>query len=457
MLAPIRFIDKIGGNRANLALKSVLERHMRFLRSVGWLAWLISVAVPTTAILHGDDDRRTIQSDRVIAGGPKDFMEVRHLVLSGTNEEIGRALATVAKDRFGVTPEASADRLRTRAQRRYFEKNYPIYHDRMRGVAAAFGQRLDDDGRIFSGLPFLLGVPSGCSVIYCPPSTMADGRGVVSRNYEFGTGTLLDAKPKPGELPVNARPYLIELHPDRGHASLALCAFDLLCGVLDGINDEGLTVTMLADDEMKPKYPNDPAQDGGVGLDECQVLRFLLDTCANVEEAKVALLTAKQYYSFIPNHYLIADRHGKSFVWEYSHAHNREYIIENPGKPQISTNFRLHQHLDGKNPPTAAQAKRICGRYCTMMERIAAEPNKLTLDFVKQTHKTADMTMPAALFLGKPPIRTLWHALYFPEQRKMQVSFYLGDAPDPAQPKATLIRRSDYTEIILKDTKAGKE
>ena len=77
------------------------------------------------------------QQDRVIAGGPEDFIEVRHLVLTGTNEEIGRALAALAIERFGLELEPSTDPLRTRIQRRYIEINYPILHDRMRGVAAA--------------------------------------------------------------------------------------------------------------------------------------------------------------------------------------------------------------------------------------------------------------------------------------------------------------------------------
>ena len=78
-----------------------------------------------------------------------------------------------------------------------------------------------------------------------------------------------------GELPATARPYLIEMHPDRGHASLALCAYDLLSGVLDGINSEGLTVSVLSDYEIQPEFPIDPAEEGGVGLDELQVLRMI--------------------------------------------------------------------------------------------------------------------------------------------------------------------------------------
>src|SRR5262252_8325402 len=70
-----------------------------------------------------------VQDDRVVAGGPKDSMEVRHLVLKGTNEEIGRALATIARERYQARPRPSQDPLRTRAQRRYIERNYPILHD----------------------------------------------------------------------------------------------------------------------------------------------------------------------------------------------------------------------------------------------------------------------------------------------------------------------------------------
>src|SRR5262245_11146774 len=60
--------------------------------------------------------------DQVVAGGPKDFMEVRHLVLRGSNEEIGRALATIARQQFEVKPQPSMERLRTRVQRKYIEK-----------------------------------------------------------------------------------------------------------------------------------------------------------------------------------------------------------------------------------------------------------------------------------------------------------------------------------------------
>ena len=56
-------------------------------------------------------EKSAIQKDRVVAGGSKDFMEVRHVVLKGTNEEIGRALAILAKEGHKFEPVPSADRI----------------------------------------------------------------------------------------------------------------------------------------------------------------------------------------------------------------------------------------------------------------------------------------------------------------------------------------------------------
>ena len=424
--------------------------NVRPLLARGWLVLGFGLfALPSFGPAQDIGQAKTITSDRVVAGGASNFMEVRHIVLKGTNEEIGQALATIAKARYRLKPEGSSDPLRTRVQRRFLEKNYPILHDRVRGVAAAFGKRVDDDTWDFSGLPYLTDLPGGCSVAYYPPGVTVDGNGVVSRNYDFSTGNLLGTRPARGKLPATARPYLIEMHPERGYASLAICAYDLLSGVIDGINSEGLTVTMLADNELEEIAKMEPAYEGGVGLGVQQVLRMLLDCCATTDQAKEALLMTKQYYEFIPVHYLVADRHGNAFVWEYSHAHNREYIIEDPKRPLISTNFSLHRHMEGDRPPSAQKSEKICARYCELAKRIAGESGKLTVDFIKQNHQAVAVAAPAAFFGGQSPVRTLWHSLYFPQQRKMQVSFYLGDEPDPEQPGKTRILRSDYLEFLL--------
>jgi hypothetical protein len=382
--------------------------------------------------------------DEVVAGSPGDFMEVRHIRLKGSNEEIGRALAMLAQERFGATPSPSADPPRTRAQRHFLERNYPYLLERMRGVAAAFGKSVEDDAFDFGSLGYTK-LRGGCSVVYFPPTVMENNSGLVSRDYDFSTGTLRGTRPAPGELAATARPYIVELHPDRGIPSIAIYSYDLLSGVLDGMNAEGLTVALLADDELLQKYRMEPAFNSGVGLGVQQILRLLLDTCANVEEAKETLLSTKQFYEFLPCHYLVADRFGKAFVWEYSQAHNREYIVENPGKPLITTNFSLHSRLEDNHPPSAAKAKPVCPRYCLLCERIGQHQGPLSVDFIKDTHHQVDAVRSG----GAAPNRTLWHALYQPEQRKLQVSFYMGDEPAQAAAKRVNVRRSPYVEFGL--------
>jgi predicted choloylglycine hydrolase len=431
-----------------------MTRHLCFRSGLLLVVGVVAISTMTSAQSRASpaDAKSAIMQDRVVAGSQRNFMEVRHLVLRGTNQEIGQALATIARDRYQSKPVPSTDRLRTRAQRRYIERSYPILFDRMRGVAAAFGKPVDDDGFNMSGLWYPMDLKAGCSVVYYPPAVTATGTGVVSRNYDFTTGTLRGTRPAKGELASTARPYVVEMYPDRGYASLAISSYDLLSGVLDGVNSEGLTVALLADDETVQKFSMEPDGIDAVGAGEVQMPRLLLDTCATAEEAKEALLMTKKLYSFNPVHYLVADRHGKAFVWEYSQHRNREYFIENPDKPLITTNFSLHRYLVDKGPPPAAKVKDVCPRYCALAERLAKQPGKPTVEFIKEAHKAADMV--AASVSTRAPNRTLWHALYFPSERKLQVSFYLRDELDPTCKDQTRIVRSDYLDFTLDEAKS---
>jgi hypothetical protein len=242
------------------------------------------------------------------------------------------------------------------------------------------------------------------------------------------------------------------MYPERGYASLAIYSYDLLSGVLDGINSEGLTVALLADDETVQKYSTEPAGLDAVGAGEVQMPRMLLDTCATAEEAKEALLMTKKAYSFNPVHYFVADRHGKAFVWEYSQTRNREYIIEKLGQPLITTNFSLHRHLEKGGPPSADKARKVCPRYCALAERLANDQGKpATVEAIKDIHRAADLVAPTFPF--RAPTRTLWHALYFPNERKVQVSFYLRDERDPADTAKTRIVRTKHVDFVLDGTK----
>jgi hypothetical protein len=154
-------------------------------RHVGLVLLLSLLAVSGRLPLAASNG--VVQEDRVIAGGPDDSLEVRHLVLRGTNEQIGRALAEIAKERYAVRLDSTKDPAQARAVRKFLERNYPILLDRMRGVAAAFGKSIEDDGWDFASLGYT-DLKAGCSIAHLPPSSTANGKSVVSRDYDFTTG-----------------------------------------------------------------------------------------------------------------------------------------------------------------------------------------------------------------------------------------------------------------------------
>jgi penicillin V acylase-like amidase (Ntn superfamily) len=390
-----------------------------------------------------------VQVDRVIAGGPNQSLEVRHLFLRGTNEQIGQALAEIAKARYGARLEPATDAEQARAMRQFLQRNYPILLDRMRGVAAAFGKSIDDDGWDFSALIFTE-LKAACSIAHLPPSSTANGKSVVSRDYDFTTGNLAFRFLTPGMLHPTARPYLVELHPDRGYASIAMVAYDLLSGVLDGMNSEGLTVTMAQDNDILEEM--EPVRERAVGLGELQTMRLLLDTCANVEEAKQTLMATKQYYQYVPVHYLIADRHGNAFVWEYSKSHNKEYVVESPGEPLVMTNFTMHTRLENGKPPSPEAARPVCKRYAYLREKLAS--GHLDDKAIREFHRSVDAQSSQAADPTRPPGRTFWHAFYYPEDRRVRLSYYLGEEPYPGEPRLIKQIRSDYVEFRLEPTQS---
>jgi predicted choloylglycine hydrolase len=363
-----------------------------------------------------------------VAGGePGDFLTVRHLRAEGTNLEIGRALARAAEAAHGraAVPRPVADPSVERARRRWFHTNHPIHSERTRGIAQHFG--LDpDDTRFASDWLGTYDVPAGCSVAFYPGSGTKDGHGLLSRNFDFPTATFTQIVGLPqiaGERPLAADPWVIELHPDEGYASIVVGIMDLMGG-MDGINEAGLTVALLADNETPDPEPTGRPQ---VGLSEQQVVRYLLDTCATVEEAKEALLLAKHYYFFTPCHFAVADRAGAAFVWEHSPRRNREVIVESdPGTHGrlVCTNHLLHRWPDPARLPaedgpigTAALTYHRWRALHDAMDDGAVVDRE---DIRAQFH---------AVSFGAPiqEARTFWHALYDVEDASAEVSFYLHD------------------------------
>ena len=277
---------------------------------------------------------------RVIVGGPAEFLTVHHLELRGTQVEIGAALAAEARHHFGWRPPTAGDPVRNRARRKWFERNWPEHHARMAGVAKAFDLDIDDDALDFANVmaePF----NGNCSGVWCSSLLGADGHARLGRNLDFSTRTLsemLGAPPEPEEPPVLSRPFVIETYPDVGYAAI-VCTVGDLTSCLDGINEKGLAVGVLADDESRSLQPSMTPQ---AGVNEMHIMRYILDTCATAGEAKEVLYGTKQYDEYAVAHYLIADQE-EAFVWERD-THNGEHAVPTDTGTLCVTNHLLFKN-----------------------------------------------------------------------------------------------------------------
>lgn len=389
-------------------------------------------------------------SESVISN--KGFMTVRHLVLQGTNYDIGKKLAEIAVERHDLSKETVtvSDPVVTLARHTYFARNYPILLERARGVAAAL--KIDFKDFIPTEIPYNQGMPIfSCSVVYYPPTTTESGDGCLSRNYDFPTGTLpgIMGIPLPAEAgdqlsPVMGDPYILEMHPDSGYNSLCLTSFDLLSGVLDGINSKGLIVAVNGDETAVVDPSVMVSGHLKVGLHELQGMRLLLDTCATVKEAKETLLVNTHFHSLMPCHYIIADQEGNSFVYEYSNV-NTEYIINGSTAPFVITNHPLHQFPSVDDFPeqmsTLETGTSSFERYKTLVKLIESEDPPYTTDFMKKANADVSVSKVVSWIpdsereqLAASPglARTLWHCIYNNTSntaKRLDIKFYVCDEP----------------------------
>lgn len=162
-----------------------------------------------------------------IAGGPDHFLTAHHLVLRGTNRQIGCQLAKLAQDVHRTELAPCQDPLRVRAQRRMLRQQCPQLFERVLGVSDTFDRSPDDTSADLTALfAFDLSAYSeffGCSSAFVPATRTSNGHNVVLRNLDEGIRSAGGQEAK-----LFGRPYVIEMYPDEGYPSLMMVAIDLL-------------------------------------------------------------------------------------------------------------------------------------------------------------------------------------------------------------------------------------
>ena len=110
---------------------------------------------------------------------PDDVVTVRHLRVSGTQRDIGRALAAAAEKAHGAAARPlGIDPDIERIRRRWFEQHHPTQAERIRGVADHFGIDPSDPSVALDWLG-TYELPAGCSVACYPGSSTKDGHSLV--------------------------------------------------------------------------------------------------------------------------------------------------------------------------------------------------------------------------------------------------------------------------------------
>ncbi len=351
--------------------------------------------------------------------------------LCGTNREIGRALGSYGCNEIGSVPRPCANVARMRTQRRFFANRFRPHDQRMIGVADAYGLPAEDPTHDLSSLWFDVQFP-GCSAGFVPKQRTEDGRSHVVRNMDLGVDLS-------GEVahPPASRILAIAMTPDEGYASLSVVVFDLL-GAMDGINEKGLVVICNSHGDYRlsghfrpePAYSYDPVRQPEPGLNELQVVRFLLDMCADTDEAMEALLSLRTYYMFTPSLYLVADARGRSVAFERSPSGNRMITTERDGEPLVMTNFALSRFKNAKALPEGDGLEQgfVYARYRIMKRALASQepitPARLediaravSFDVLCGPRKQGDLR----------PVRTVYTSIYDIESRAVDLSCYLGE------------------------------
>jgi len=374
-----------------------------------------------------------IFKEKIVAGSKNDFMEVYYYKIKGTNKEIGKKIAQIAKQR-NITLMSSIDTLKNRLKYKYLKNNYPIHYRRMQGVAEEYGIDINDFSKDISMITYL---PKkiNCSVVFYPGNKTANNHDILSRNYDFSLGNIKLQPCVKDELPVCSRPVIFEVYPDTGYASLYITAFDLLGGVVDGINSQGLSVAVLTEGIVYEGYKLEQSYE--VGLYELLIMRYLLDNCKNLQEAKEALLYLKQYYMYMPLHYIIADSQGKSFIFEFSRQRNQTFIIDNNGIQCITTHL-----ISNHDTSNVASVKNL-----EKLKSMTSAKDKFTLEEIKKINiKVAPKMTYHPLYV---PSRTLWHSMYDLDAKTLQVKFYLGETKNPKNKNKIITHYSKYLKFSL--------
>lgn len=424
-----------------------------------------------TELIASHPENPVIVKDEVlIAKENGSRVQWRHIVLKGNNTEIGIALGQIAQSDYGVKSlQKYDDPIYGKARREYMKSNCPLLGERMAGIARAYGLSAENDTHDTTTLPYDAG-SLACSMIYFPPETMISGNALVSRNTEWylvPVDVYLNLSNNSSANAAASRDFVMEIYPDEGYSTMAISMNDLN-SVTDGYNSEGLGISMLEDISFAPGQTL-PAGARDSGVNNLQIARLILETCRTVEEAKIAFLNNKLFFTGMASHYMVYDALGNSSIVEWNETSGNVIFTDGrPAKPNIMTNHPIYLYAGYSLKELPREANLIpyndpydsFRRYITLSNLTDITNSQEGRFTEAQAADALSMVSPNTVIAAEGamrplPINTIYHVLTDLTNRSMKVKFYLMNGPkDPATGKNTSIF-SPYIAFKL-DRSIGK-
>ncbi len=376
-----------------------------------------------------------IQKNEIILPKRDDtYMEVRHIVLKGNNKDIGKAIADIAKENYGVKLLPFINQANRKTREEYIAKHDQILSQRMKGVEESF--QLDTNHNFNTSLLMYDIGQAGCSAIFFPREYSANNHAFVARNTDFYTANFAQFTNQGTGAGNNliSRNYALEIYPeDEGYASIVLGSMDLMSGIFDGLNSEGLAISCLVDQNVAKEVKKD--FDDAQGLAAQQFSRLILEKAKTCQEAE-AVARNNQIYMIIDGfHYMVTDRSGTSLIIEFSEKDMSPIFTYIYNKPRVMTNHPVHKYPQVSDfPATDPEANyNTFNRFAKLNEYLIKNNGKkfsdkdgfdalsLVYGFCNDSSEGPSLNL---------PLRTLWPVITDLDNCSMKVKFYLNDGPD---------------------------
>lgn len=231
----------------------------------------------------------------------------------------------------------------------------------------------------------------GCSAFYC---RTANGTPLLAKNLDWKKDPVLLLRTQPKDsyhsLSISNLSFCDLLQLNSIQHSLLFAPFV----PLDGINEKGLSVSMLSN-YGDAKYSHAPER-SSVG--DFHIIRIILDNCKNVDEAIETFETYNLLQtSVLPLHYIVADKE-KSAIIEFG-----------SGKMNVQMNDSVHYltNFPVLHSANFAKDKVNCERYQTIEQTMSACQGCIEIQDARTLLQDVSVFSP-----GFQVPSTLWSVVY---------------------------------------------